>query len=911
QQVQNELPRLNVAAKPFVPGLRRASTAPSKAQKQAPVEQPSPVLVLDRRPAPEDCGNADAEIACPNGHAADVEIAHEDTEVVQSSRQPLSRTHHQPSLSEESRLSTPWLSLRLSRSAQRTAVPIPKTLDFSNPALPATRVLVAMPLFSFPAQTAVVLTSSEVVEIYAGDRCAPEISGTVLRYPPDFLKRFSSQCAAPPSLRNTLKDTGLLGHTRPDLAGPCSNNSSHLRRTKTSVALNSPSGPLDFGLWRSSSSSSANPSPRRRHETRAPSRPEAVVSAVKPLEKSTGRYIPKVLQAGATADETSEEVYDRRIRALLNKLTPDNFGVVSEKLLVLGQRPAAPSGEHPMRRLVALIFAKVTDENVWAKVYTQLCVKLIQETGDEVKDEGLSQVAGGSLRGGRLVRTYLLNQCQEEFDRGWAADIPLNIESSEYYEASTVKRRGLGLMEFVGELFLVDVATANIVHACLSGLLASTGDAVPEVAKAESAARLLSVAGSKLESMSGKARVSQYVARIQDMINDKRLPQRVRFGLMDIIDLHRENWVPRVKSVGPTTIAEFHEAIQRSQAEAESQRSRRGSDNSRFGSRGSSSGRVGDVKPGASNELAGDLSRFGNLSRSKRLAAGAMPSGNPFGALTGGLRGWQSTSASNQPVNQRPATQRHTNQWPGSHGSQSRTMNRTVSQPSLGAGPRAGAPMSITPSNTFDALADRSGDRESVRKAAATPETRAALGRRVKAIVGEFLQLGSMSELVACLCELEQDGHQVAACEMANIIVDCRQDQVETIVAAAAHLRSKLVLNEDAVVVGLAEYGAQLEDVALDAPDAYSRFGLLMASAGIPIVRVPEVLRCLDASAPAAAVARAYLERLVAVDGHEKTKAAVAGAGLHAPQLLGRVEDLEPAAREALGMSGLLDLLSC
>ena len=81
----------------------------------------------------------------------------------------------------------------------------------------------------------------------------------------------------------------------------------------------------------------------------------------------------------------------------------------------------------------------------------------------DIKDETLGLDKNGNVNAGStLFRKYLLNRCQTEFEAGWKSKLPDKPEgdsneaamlSDEYYKAATAKRRGLGLVKFIGELF--------------------------------------------------------------------------------------------------------------------------------------------------------------------------------------------------------------------------------------------------------------------------------------------------------------------------------------------------------------------------------------------------------------------------------------------------------------------------
>jgi len=92
-----------------------------------------------------------------------------------------------------------------------------------------------------------------------------------------------------------------------------------------------------------------------------------------------------------------------------------------------------------------------------------------------------------------------MNRCQEDFERGWVAKEATAaaaatkgdqkeecaLYSDEYYAASKARRRrGLGLIQFIGELFKVQMLKERIMHECVKKLLGNTDN--PEEEEIES-----------------------------------------------------------------------------------------------------------------------------------------------------------------------------------------------------------------------------------------------------------------------------------------------------------------------------------------------------------------------------------------------------------------------------------------
>ncbi|KAJ2082986.1 hypothetical protein H4R24_001180 [Coemansia sp. RSA 988] len=835
--------------------------------------------------------------------------------------------------------------------------------------------------FSEPSSSSIqVLAPSEVTKLYSGDSNSPRIVDDILRYPRAFLERFSGLCKPPASFHfeitstddrwasergsNMRRSASGSGRNRDSAASSGFGGMGNFRPSHTHTPLSSseerfkqstmdlkgrpepgrgpmmggrpPSGQFRGpGGGRESRGGRSGGRGRGRARGRGGpqqggDRPGTSVELpvnFKPLEKSENRYIAKALRTGGdeAEDEMQEEVFDRRIRVLLNKITPDNFEEVSGDLLAWGEKSAKETDGRILRHLITLVFQKATDEPVWAKMYAQLCHKMICNTSTNVEDHSLRTKEGGYLSGGFLVRKYLLTKCQEDFEQGWKVEIPMDMESSEYYDAMKIKRRGLGLVKFIGELFLLDVLTLRIMHECVKRLLSNVD--TPEEEETESLAKLLTTVGSKLDAPNAKSYMNAYFGRIQTMSTNKHLTSRIRFMLRDLIELRQGGWVTRVEEAGPKTIAEIHEDVERKKAADAAVRrppSHMGRRADSHTGRGDSQGRRGQWSnvggPSGSgrpeqNQRAGDLSGFGNLSRSKNTApVGAGSPGNPFGAFASGSRGWRSTSSD------------------GRKGRTDRTQTPTLSpggrSPSHTSRNESSAatPEPVGTRNMFDALmnnedeeAPRSEAAKASSKVVAAPsasatESRvmdsATIQRKVKGFINEYLELNSESEFIECFKELGEANFQGAVYEIVNNVMDRRPDKAEKIFRAVGALRTNDVIQEDTVVAALAEYSEQLEDMALDAPNAYKFFGMLMAAAHVSMVRIPEALgelatKLTSSRPPALQIIFAYLKQLVSIDGEDNTSAAIEEAKLDISRFFNKEHNSDADIKKALDFQDL------
>lgn len=305
---------------------------------------------------------------------------------------------------------------------------------------------------------------------------------------------------------------------------------------------------------------------------------------IKPLAPSATGWKPRTVGVAAAekAPTTTEEdgrmapeMVQRKVKAALNKMTPEKFDRIADQILDIASQSKFESDGRTLRQVIQLTFEKATDEAAWSSMYAKFCKRMLETMDPQIKDEGILDKAGNVVTGGALFRKYLLNRCQEEFERGWKVNLPPKPEgtmdeaamlSDEYYIAAAAKRRGLGLIQFIGELFKLGMLTERIMHECVKKLVDFEG--IPEEEEAESLVKLLRTIGGNLDS-TAKSRplMDVYFARIAKVMDMKGLNSRIRFMLLDLIELRKKGWETKEADKGPKTLAEIHEEAQRAQAE--------------------------------------------------------------------------------------------------------------------------------------------------------------------------------------------------------------------------------------------------------------------------------------------------------------------------------------------------------
>ena len=274
---------------------------------------------------------------------------------------------------------------------------------------------------------------------------------------------------------------------------------------------------------------------------------------------------------GGDSGYLAPDVVQRKVKSSLNKMTPTTFDKISRQIIEIVMQSKQETDGRTLRQIIQLTFEKATDEAHWAQMYAEFCSRMLHSMTPEIKDETLGldknqQVPSGNT----LFRRYLLNRCQQDFEAGWKSKLPDRPQgesgeaamlSDEYYAAAAAKRRGLGLVKFIGELYKLGMLTSRIMVMCVQRLLEYDG--TPEEAEIESLNSLLSTIGEGLDhDEKGRPAMNAFFQRIGEILKIQGLPNRMQFMLMDLIDLRRANWKGKNSAAkGPATIDQIRAQV--------------------------------------------------------------------------------------------------------------------------------------------------------------------------------------------------------------------------------------------------------------------------------------------------------------------------------------------------------------
>ncbi|KIK43078.1 hypothetical protein CY34DRAFT_738374 [Suillus luteus UH-Slu-Lm8-n1] len=390
-----------------------------------------------------------------------------------------------------------------------------------------------------------------------------------------------------------------------------------------------------------------------------------------PLNLSADRWVPASTTRRVQPDVDSPELVDRKVKALLNKLTMENFETISDQIIHWANKSVNEKDGWTLIQVIRLVFEKAIDEVAWSEMYARLCRKMMEQISPEVQDQGIKNAEGKPIKGGHLFRKYLLTRCQEDFERGWfvkeaaaasvaakasdnqttegTLDAGFNID--EYYAAQKAKRQGLGLITFIGELFKVRMLTERIMHECMKKLLGNVDN--PEEEEIESLCQLLKTVGQLLDTPKARAHMDIYFTRMKELEKSHNLSTRMQFMLQDVIELRHRMWMSR--DAAAITIAAVHALAAKERAvveeclhgEMEMSRggSRNGSDNHQDD--GQDGWAIADDHVPQAPLKAGDPSPLGNISANGPPVALVTGPCGVFGAGKGSNRKALSRTNSN------------------------------------------------------------------------------------------------------------------------------------------------------------------------------------------------------------------------------------------------------------------------
>lgn len=283
----------------------------------------------------------------------------------------------------------------------------------------------------------------------------------------------------------------------------------------------------------------------------------------------------------ANFQETTEGLI-ARARGMLNKLTPQNFDKLSKDFCDL-----AIDTEDKLKKMIELIFDKAVDEPAFCEQYAMLC-KIMSSISVKVSEDNKEKII--------KFNTLLLERCQTCFEKDKYQDLNLDERLKKIAECDDkekkqqlideldeekrlVRKKSLGNIKLIGALYKNNRLKDEIMNLCIDTLINDNQED-----SLECLCSLLKSIGEKYEkSNPKKAQFNNQMNKLEAIVRENKIASRIKFLIMDILDMRKENWKPRKLQEGnkPKKIEEVHEDIKKEEEQSNiqySQLAKRGND---------------------------------------------------------------------------------------------------------------------------------------------------------------------------------------------------------------------------------------------------------------------------------------------------------------------------------------------
>ncbi|XP_069365227.1 eukaryotic translation initiation factor 4 gamma 3-like isoform X4 [Maniola hyperantus] len=243
-----------------------------------------------------------------------------------------------------------------------------------------------------------------------------------------------------------------------------------------------------------------------------------------------------------TEEEFRTQDLYKKFRGILNKLTPQKFDALLDKVKGLEINTQAR-----LEGVIDLVFEKAIDEPNFSEAYAGMCSKLsmLKVPSDNSPDQYVN------------FRGLIISKCQNQFITNKMDENVVKLEKElaectdpakkkELHdqlieENRRIRMRSVGNVRFIGELYKLKMLTSKIMVFCMNYLIDKL-----EEEKLECLCKLLTTIGEQVEN-EVRDQLETVFKRMQDIVDRKssKISNRVRFMIQDVMDLRRGRWVTK------------------------------------------------------------------------------------------------------------------------------------------------------------------------------------------------------------------------------------------------------------------------------------------------------------------------------------------------------------------------------
>ncbi|XP_025414206.1 eukaryotic translation initiation factor 4 gamma 3-like [Sipha flava] len=258
------------------------------------------------------------------------------------------------------------------------------------------------------------------------------------------------------------------------------------------------------------------------------------------LKTCENAWVPPCIKrkiASDSTDDNSTEEIRKKFMSILNKISPENMTQLAESITTLPL-----DTDEQLKTVIDLLFQKAIVEPNFTPQYAYICTALEDK---KVKSE--KKAAKTSFKKlltkcckdrFEIMHVHEQNMVKslEEISRCNDQEVKNQLQSAYDQDELVHRKKSVGNCRFMCELFKVKILSNGTLEACIDHLLKS-----PNEESLECACNILKHAGSTLNTKVVFGKLKEYTSSEYKT----KISTRIRFMILDIIELKDNNWVPR------------------------------------------------------------------------------------------------------------------------------------------------------------------------------------------------------------------------------------------------------------------------------------------------------------------------------------------------------------------------------
>eukprot|EP01012_Entosiphon_sulcatum_P028503 TRINITY_DN3449_c0_g1_i3.p1 TRINITY_DN3449_c0_g1~~TRINITY_DN3449_c0_g1_i3.p1 ORF type:complete len:774 (+),score=185.19 TRINITY_DN3449_c0_g1_i3:302-2623(+) len=337
----------------------------------------------------------------------------------------------------------------------------------------------------------------------------------------------------------------------------------------------------------------------------------------------------------AKKDDGEEAKALKKIKGILNRITPATYESLFDQLCATLATDKIDV-MNSLEKIISIIFETALDQINYSSMYANICHDLCKRTQDQKQAGNDNDVTL------QAFRRNLLTRCQQRFEEGCKHEVAPIPEEATDDEKESLKRKefkyrqaSIGNIKFISELFRRTLLSEKIMHAVIKQLLLTTNHTdASNVDLLEVLCTLLTSVGQRLDRPAAREFMDHYF-EVMHKISSEHPVSRIRFLVLDVIELRKAGWVAR--AVGSKEVEDAPRKSDARSAPVANKEPFKGGKGDGWETVSKPTRPKKDSRPPASSgkSLADRAEMFANLGSSPTFRPSARNAGKPAGAGAG------------------------------------------------------------------------------------------------------------------------------------------------------------------------------------------------------------------------------------------------------------------------------------